>query len=169
MGLVSTDNKEKSLEEMENSNEFVTEYFGRSVLLFRDDTGFMQHLGKLLESELPTKIKLNLIQLYQDELIFDLRATNESVKESSQNLQKKCTLLYLLASLCQGDSDSSLQLLEEVTIPLLQLVTFATRFPIQEKYFACLYLGLLAQVREARVAGHFDDEVIDLQLKTRVF
>ena len=119
MGLVSTDNKEKSLEEMENSNEFVTEYFGRSVLLFRDDTGFMQHLGKLLESELPTKIKLNLIQLYQDELIFDLRATNESVKESSHNLQKKCTLLYLLASLCQGDSDSSLQLLEEVTIPLL--------------------------------------------------
>ena len=59
--------------------------------------------------------------------------------------------------------------MEQLTVPLLQKVTFATRFPIQEKFFACLYFSLLLQVREARAAEMFDDEVIDLQLKTRVF
>ena len=53
-------------------------------------------------------------------------------------------------------------MLESLTVPLLQKVTFATRFPIQERYFACLYFCLLVQVREARAAEMFDDEVIDL-------
>ena len=63
----------------------------------------------------------------------------------------------------------SRQILTEVTVPLLAKVTFITRFPIQEKYFACLYYGLLCQVKAARAAGMFNDEIIDVQLKTRIF
>lgn len=78
-------------------------------------------------------------------------------KESSVLLQKKCNLLYLLALLSQNDAEMSRTLLEQVTMPLLQKVTFETRFPIQEKYFACLYYNLLVQVREARTADMFND------------
>ena len=34
-------------------DHFVDEYFGRSVLLFRDDSGFMTHLKALISEDLP--------------------------------------------------------------------------------------------------------------------
>lgn len=128
----------------------------------------MAHLKALLETDLPIDIKEQLISLYLDELTFDLSALDDQ-RDSSITLQKKCTLLYLLALLGRSDAHLSRQLLEQLTVPLLQKVTFASRFPIQEKYFACLYFNLLLQVKEARAADMFDDETIDLQLKTRVF
>ena len=88
-------------------------------------------------------MKEHLVDLYLDELTHDLAALSDNRKESSVILQKKCTMLYLLASLCRNDANLSRQLLEQVTVPLLSKVTFATRFPIQEKYFACLYYSLL--------------------------
>ena len=64
----------------------------------------------LIEEDLPAEIKEHLVSLYLDELIFDLVALDDS-KDSSVILQKKCTLLYLLASLGKNDPNLSRQLL----------------------------------------------------------
>ena len=37
---------------------FVNDYFGRSVVLFRDDEGFMRELKSLLEQDLPEEVRL---------------------------------------------------------------------------------------------------------------
>ena len=76
--------------------------------------------------------------MYEDELndLMDAR-------DSSLILQKKCALLFLLTHLTVDDVDFCLYLLQQVTISMLEKVNFETRFPIQEKYFACLYNLLL--------------------------
>ena len=43
------------------SDHFVDEYFGRSVLLFRDDSGFMTHLKALIGEDLPLGPKEQLV------------------------------------------------------------------------------------------------------------
>lgn len=134
-GTVSKDTKS----DLVSNIEFTADYFSRSVELFRDDRGFMVQLLALIEEDLPTEVKQSLTWLFLDEL-----DELSEARDSSVSLQKKCTLLYLLACLSKNDAEISRQLLEQVTVPLLAKVTFATRFPIQEKYFACLYLGLLA-------------------------
>ena len=87
-------------QETASSMTFVQEYFGRSVLLFRDDDNFMRELVHLVETDLAEDVKLQLVALYQEELLNVL-----TEKENSMVLQKKCTLLYLLALLCSKDAD----------------------------------------------------------------
>lgn len=78
----------------------------------------MVQMKALIEEDLPTEVKEHLVTLYLDELTFDLRAL-EDLKESSVVLQKKCALLYLLASMGKNNPSLSRQLLEQLTVPLL--------------------------------------------------
>ena len=55
-----------------SSAEFVEEYFGRSVVLFRDDKGFMHQMKALIEEDFPSEVKEHLLYLYLDELSADL-------------------------------------------------------------------------------------------------
>ena len=87
-------------QETASSTNFVQDYFSRSVLLFRDDENFMRELVHLVETDLSEEVKLQLVALYQEELLNDLPE-----KENSVILQKKCTLLYLLALLSSKDAD----------------------------------------------------------------
>jgi hypothetical protein len=79
---------------------------------------------------LPEDVKVGLCYLYT-ESFKDLPS-----KEVSAVLQQKCAYLYLIACLDQPSS------MHELILPLLSLVTFETKYPIQEKYYACLYYNL---------------------------
>lgn len=115
----------------------------------------MVELELLLQEALPKEVRVYICDLYCREL-------NETVtmKETSSILQQRCTLLYLLGNLsaqpvCQ-------HLLTSVTLPMLdETVSFENRFPIQEKYYACLYACLLRQFPDIRS--------MDVSIKTRVF
>lgn len=61
MGLVAGTDGVKghtSLDTVSANQNFIIDYFGRSVVLFRDDEGFMRELKILLERDLPEEIKL---------------------------------------------------------------------------------------------------------------
>ena len=88
--MVQTDESKKpSLADQDvTSTEFVSEYFSRSVVLFRDDRAFMQQLKTLVEEDLPLEVRNNLIAIYMDELLYDLGALSdhEHRRETSQLL-----------------------------------------------------------------------------------
>ena len=87
---------------------------------------------------LPLALRHDLVLIFTDELDDILERTK---KDSSQSLQLKCTLLYMLALLSSEEDEICLTLLG-VTLPLLQDMTFITRFPIHEKYHSVLYFCL---------------------------
>ena len=106
LGLLSPEKHTLANQMGDGSTQFVDEYFGRSVVLFRDDSGFMNQMRSLFEEDLPLEVKEQLVSLYLDELTYDLGAL-EDRKEQSVTLQKKCSLLYLLALLGRNDADLS--------------------------------------------------------------
>ena len=61
MGLVTGDGVKgdiANLEIVSANQSFINDYFGRSVVLFRDDEGFMRELNALLERDLPEEVRL---------------------------------------------------------------------------------------------------------------
>ena len=91
-------------------------------------------------------------------LVFSEQLKDLPEKDTSAVLQHKCTLLYLLAHLNQYWP------LEETTLPCLLGVSFECKFPIQEKYYACLYLNLWRQLQLVK-----DMQSVETQTKTRIF
>jgi len=65
----------------------------------------MLQLKALIEEDLPSEVKHSLSFLYMEELA-DITMADER-KETSLVLQKKCTLLFLLACLARNDATLS--------------------------------------------------------------
>lgn len=70
----------------------------------------MLQLKALIEEDLPSEVRQSLIFLYIEELA-ELTTVDDQ-KETSLILQKKCTLLFLLACLAMNDANLSRQLLD---------------------------------------------------------
>ena len=141
----------------------VTEYFSRAVTLFKDDTVFMSEFTKLLQTAMPLGLRHDLVMLYSDEL----EEANMVTKETSQSLQLKCTLLYLLGLLSVPDEGLSHSLMKTITLPLMQSLSFQSRFPIHEKYHSVLYLCLYWQLQQVSSSEQYEN--LEAGVKTRVF
>jgi len=132
----------------------VEDYFNSSVLLFQDDSRFGSQLRANAIRFLPHELKIAM----QDIIIGELQSLGSC--KTSKQMQFNCKLLYTLSLTMTSDSQDSFQnelrILETVlnTFQTDDCLDFQIRFPIHEKYYACLYFILEALSRSANVLNY---------------